>query len=342
MSETIFVSVASYRDSNCSKTLDSLFANAAHPERITVGICEQNKEGESSEQCSSANTAGRNIKVINVDYTDAKGPTWARYLCSTLWNGEDYFMQIDSHVLFAKDWDTKCVKMMNEIKQTGTLHPVLSHYTRTMDDYGKPNENREVPKMCQSFFNKRGMLSFLGSNVMKHTGYEKNPYIAAGFIFAEGSFLRDVPFDPYLDFIFVGEEILLSARAFTAGYDTYTPSEDIVYHLYTREGEPKIWTDKTYTDTIAHDKIKIIMKLKKGDASVYGRYGLGNKRTIEEFYEFAGIDINNKKIVKNFCSGEIDPYFEVEENTWSMTASIIVLIALILVLALLAWRLKSR
>jgi hypothetical protein len=32
------------------------------------------------------------------------------------------------------------------------------------------------------------------------------------------------------------------------------------------------------------------------------KYGLGTKRTIKEFYDFAGIDIENKRVVKNFCN----------------------------------------
>ena len=31
------------------------------------------------------------------------------------------------------------------------------------------------------------------------------------------------------------------------------------------------------------------------------KYGLGKKRTLQEYYDFAGIDIKNKKIYKNFC-----------------------------------------
>ena len=38
------------------------------------------------------------------------------------------------------------------------------------------------------------------------------PYIAAGFFFTGGSFLHDVPFDPFVPWIFMGEEIMLSAR----------------------------------------------------------------------------------------------------------------------------------
>ena len=39
--ETIFVSIASYRDSNCKLTLKQLFDKAANPKRINVGICDQ-------------------------------------------------------------------------------------------------------------------------------------------------------------------------------------------------------------------------------------------------------------------------------------------------------------
>ena len=31
-------------------------------------------------------------------------------------------------------------------------------------------------------------------------------------------------------------------------------------------------------------------------------YGLGKVRTIQEFYDFAGIDITGKRVVKNFCN----------------------------------------
>ena len=315
--ETIFVSVASYRDSSCSKTLDSMYSNATNPERVHVGICEQNKDNSLTEKCTGDSVSKYlcNIKTINLDYTEAKGPTWARYLCSTLYDGQDYFMQVDSHVLFVKDWDTKCIRMMNDIKSTTDSNkPLLSHYTKDNADYESDGPNSDVTRMCQTFFNKRGMLSFLGSHALpiKKDEYHKNPFIAAGFIFVDGSFVKDVPFDPTLDYVFVGEEILLSARAYTSGYDTYGPSENICYHYYTRSDDPKIWTDKFYNDEEAHSRIMATMKLSSGpqDAS---RYGLGTLRTLEDFYEFAGVDLENKKIIKNFCVGEIDPYNELEE-----------------------------
>ena len=32
------------------------------------------------------------------------------------------------------------------------------------------------------------------------------------------------------------------------------------------------------------------------------KYGLGKSRTLQEFYDFAGIDLANKRVVKNFCN----------------------------------------
>ena len=46
----IFVSIASYRDPLCKRTIADLFAKADHPERITVGVVQQN-QADSAEDC---------------------------------------------------------------------------------------------------------------------------------------------------------------------------------------------------------------------------------------------------------------------------------------------------
>jgi len=38
------------------------------------------------------------------------------------------------------------------------------------------------------------------------------PFVAAGFFFGYAQFLHEVPFDPFLPWIFMGEEISMSAR----------------------------------------------------------------------------------------------------------------------------------
>lgn len=312
--DRIFVSVASYRDKLCTKTLESIFTMAEHPERVIVGICQQNKEDDSDCANFESEVLKRyknNIRVIKIDYIDAQGPCVARYWCSTLWNGEEYFLQADSHILMSDKWDTKAINMLKEIKHTTkSQKPILSHYTKPYEEFGLENPTNTVPRMCKAFFNERGMISFLGAeniSISKNT-YIETPYIAAGFLFVESQFLKEVPFDPYLPYLFVGEEILLSIRAWTSGYDIYTPSEDLMFHLYTRKDDNKIWTDQTYTDEDAFNKVKMLIKLDDISKPIPNmllnniqRYGLGKVRTIDEYYDFAGIDIKNKKVNKDFC-----------------------------------------
>jgi [Skp1-protein]-hydroxyproline N-acetylglucosaminyltransferase len=319
---SIFVSIASYRDDVCTDTLDSLFKMAENPNRIFVGICQQNNSTEDTD-CLSAiiNTPlENNVRIIRIPHYEAKGPTYARYLCSTLWNGEQYFLQIDSHTKFVKGWDTICINMIQSIKKNKlSLKPVISYYPRESKNYEKYTEEHKynVPRMCKSFFNERGMISFLASReINTNNKVYQTPHLAGGMFFCESNFLNELPFDPDLPYLFVGEEILHSIRFFTNGWDIFTPSENIIFHEYTRKDKPKIWTDNPYySDMTAFNKVKHYLGLDKNDGSQgiqtnkyinldtsLAIYGLGKVRTIQEFYDFAGIDIAGKRVVKNFCN----------------------------------------
>jgi hypothetical protein len=98
--ETIFVSVASYRDAQCGETIRDLFAKADQPGRVFVGVCEQNS-GDAKEDCVPPKLP-KNVRRVQIPHGEAKGPVYARYLCSTLYAGETWFMQIDSHTKFAQ------------------------------------------------------------------------------------------------------------------------------------------------------------------------------------------------------------------------------------------------
>ena len=87
---TVFVSVASYRDDECSATIANLFKKAAFPGRVFVGVCEQNST-DTRESCRGDHDPqfDKQIKTITLKHTDAAGPCVARYHCSTLyaWRG---------------------------------------------------------------------------------------------------------------------------------------------------------------------------------------------------------------------------------------------------------------
>ena len=45
----------------------------------------------------------------------------------------------------------------------------------------------------------------------------------------------------------MGEEIIMSARLWTAGYDIFAPSQAVVGHMYHRKHQPKFWETVRFT-----------------------------------------------------------------------------------------------
>ena len=104
--KNIFVSIASYRDDSCINTINDLFKKAKYPENIFIGICQQNninidKDIIYDNQDEYGKKYINNIRIIRIPYYDAKGPTYARYLCSSLLDkkNEKYYFQIDNQII---------------------------------------------------------------------------------------------------------------------------------------------------------------------------------------------------------------------------------------------------
>ena len=295
----IFVSIASYRDRECKKTIHSLFENAVSPLSVFVGVCEQNKIKK--EGCGCCPQYDSQIRFKHLNYTEAKGPTFARYWCSLLWQGEELYLQIDSHMKFVPEWDVKCFKMMRQASQkNGNPKVVISAYPPT------PNQMKlkGAPAMCNAKYN-QSLPSFAASwaPAAEAPVPSPRPFVAAGLMLLPGTFLYSVPFDPYLPHLFQGEELLLSARLWTHGYDMYTPNQKICSHDYGRKGEPKFWDDhkeaECRANAVKRAKIILGIVLKTSILPDFlidtNLYGLGSDRTIEAFWKKAEIDPVSKK-----------------------------------------------
>jgi hypothetical protein len=339
--KSIFVSIASYRDPHCSETLLNLFQQAKFPERIFVGLCEQNNPHLDKPSMEKNFPYKKQVRIHKMSHLDAKGPTYARYQCAKLFRNEDFFFQIDSHNSFVKDWDSLLVQMYKNIRQnTNSTKIIISHYPSDISQYTEYPSNNLISTIVQPFINDMGIISFQGA--VYHSADKvpkKNLFIAAGFIFTTKQWLYDVPFDPYLDFLFTGEEILLSARSFTNGWDVYTPNKEIIFHHYTRANEPKIWQDvKNYNENMAIQRMKLILKLDENLKSFIQsknivKYGLGKTRTLKEFYDKIGYDTKTKKMgkpkIEFFCQEQTS------KISIFMILNIILLIFIIIILVLI-------
>lgn len=313
MKDTIFVSVGSYRDSICHKTIESLYKNARHPKNVFVGICQQNDKGDSDcfeDGLKDLPEYRDNVRIMRLAHYQARGPTYARFLCSTLYNNEEYFLQVDSHVLFIEDWDVLLIGMILDLKKQGVNRPVLSHYTPNYTDYQpKPDPKNPISTICKAWFTDTNLISLQGAGWVQADDLPRpNAYIAAGMFFCEGKFIHDIPFDPELDFLFIGEELLLSARFYTHGWDIFTPNRNTIYHMYTRESDPKFWENQHIDSEQASQRARYILgldtdksKLSPRQLYLAEKYGLGKERTLDDYYRHAGIDIQKKEVLKNMC-----------------------------------------
>lgn len=236
--DSIFVSIASYRDSECGNTIRELFESANNPEKIFVGLVEQNKHFD--KKCSCDSKYAKNVRKIRLRYNQARGPCYARYLASCLFRGETFFFQIDSHTKFDKGWDTDLIKMIKEMPDNA----VVSNYPVSWGDRGNPN----VPyfptvRRYGPYYAFNPVYSDMKEKHQKHLGS------SGCMLFMHGHALMKVPYDSELDWVFDGEEFLYSARLFTYGYDFYRPTKNVVYHFFGRPNSPKFWDDlQTFRD----------------------------------------------------------------------------------------------
>lgn len=108
---SIFLTMASFRDKLCPVTLFNAFTKAKYPERLTIGVVQQNEAGDVDcieEYCNmmSKQTHLENaqcpyvkqIRILRLSARDAKGPTWGRAKGAQLLKDEEFCMQTDSHM----------------------------------------------------------------------------------------------------------------------------------------------------------------------------------------------------------------------------------------------------
>jgi hypothetical protein len=191
--------------------------------------------------------------------------------------------------------------MIKEIKNRKlSLKPVISHYPI---DVIKINEKtNDIPHIHSAEYNKNGILVLSPAiYIDTKNDYKLSYFMSAGMFFCESKFLNEIPFDPTLDDLFEGEEILTSVKFYTNGWDVFTPKENIIYHEYGRENKPKYYIDnnKTYNPDNAILKVKRLLSLDNKDNDE--KYGLGKIRTLKSFYSNATIlpNINNTNNTNN-------------------------------------------
>jgi glycosyltransferase involved in cell wall biosynthesis len=297
--KTIFIHIAAYRDPELPKTINSALSRAQYPSRLIFGICLQDTNEAYSRFEYKDNPQ---FRIIFVPYDQSKGCCWARSQIDSLYRGEDYVLQLDSHHRFVPDWDTLLIEYLNKCP---SKKPILSTYVNAYEpggiNDGVITDTKPCKMVCSKFEN--GLVMFVPNFVSPdnlNDQPQQSMFISGHFIFTYGFWKREVPYDPLI--YFTGEEHTLAVRSFTNGWDIFYPPKPIVFHMYTRKGRPKQWDDiKDWWKTDRESKLRVHNILI--NRANLGVYGLGRARTMDEYQRISGVDYTKQTLSDSARNG---------------------------------------
>jgi hypothetical protein len=338
----VFAAIASFRDSICPHTLANMFLRARFPDRIRVAVIQQNEVGDVDcleKYCEDARTKQGlaadapcprrgQISVKRFSADEAKGPTWARAQdTDMLPSTAEFCLRTDSHMTFAKDWDTLQIKQWYDARnEYAVLSTYVADSTQLKDDGSMINVNGvwEVPHLCSIQWENGHVRNMQAKAARLLKKPKLTTLWAAGLSFSRCHAERTVPYDPHTPYIFWGEEFSRTARFFTHGYDIYTPPKTLIAHDYKHtqgdpthfkwngRGGPRLNRNQTILKQreAANKRIWTLLGMPGGDSSpsarqALGKYGLGTKRTLDQLKAFTGINLHNRTTTGNRC-GNID------------------------------------
>lgn len=289
--EKIFIQIASYRDPELLPTIKNCIENSDNPDNLVFAICWQKDEKETLDNYFS----DPRFKVISIHYSQAKGACWARNKLQQFYDNEKYTLQLDSHHRFVKSWDTILKNMYHKLMEKGHPKPLITAYLPSYNPEKDPEERVKIPwKIDLREITSDKQILFIPSNINhfeKLTEPLQAKFYSAHFTFTSGKFVKEVPHDPEL--YFTGEEMNITIRSFTWGYDLFHPHIVIAWHEYTRKNRQKQWDDdKEWWKKDVISKTHYVNFFKNlSYSNEYYPYGLGNIRTLEDYKTFTSLDL---------------------------------------------------
>lgn len=306
---TIFVSIAAFADPYLIFTVQDALRKAKQPQNLVFGIVDQHPFNR-RDNLKNLPEKPR-LRYVHCHPIDSRGVCWARSVVFSLYQDEDYLLQIDSHMLFEQDWDEQLINELEALRPKHTK-PILTNYPYgfefindepviSIEDSGRttlvmrPHDETDLTA-------DNATLRFKSEHV-----FVREPllggHIAGGFYFTLGKLVYEVPYDPYL--YFHGEEQSLAIRAFTRAWDIFHIPHIPLYHLYKRpdtEHHNHHWhssweqhRDYQWTELQERAKQRLIDLVYR--RTLMGAWGLGDARSLADFAELTGIDYEQQRLI---------------------------------------------
>lgn len=293
---SIFIQISSYHDHELSKTIKNAIEKSSGNNVINFGVHSIYYKNNDVE-------IPKNVRYEISEAPNNLGMGRGRKIAHSFYDGENYYLQVDAHTRFDKDWDMSLIQDIKKYKDAGIEKPLLSSYPKAYRyiDGIEQYDQSDTPTTISFHENKESFrTSRIPSQTAMHNQHENifTKSVSGGFIFTENNFIEPN------DKIFAnGEEIFIAARAFTNGYDLLLPSKVVVSHLYydgKKTDRRLAWSD--FPELC--NRLDFVSKMEIYDTLTQNKVGpkhLGRERSLEEYTMYSGLNFKTGEVVVDVC-----------------------------------------
>lgn len=228
-------------DTELESTINSCLEYSSKENDIKIGVALIGNK----ELYSLISKKYKNIKVSYMDVKDCFGIGNSRIFAASMYDNEDYFLQIDSHTLFSNDWDKTLIDTFTKAKEyvendLTVISAPLGQYWYKDNDYVYEKDILGYFKWIPGEFWVDSIPKFTDINpyfisdklfdTIKNNGFAPALKISAHFIFGDSNFANNLSIDKNI--IFWEEEILQSLELINNGFTIVYPGiETPMFHF---------------------------------------------------------------------------------------------------------------
>lgn len=248
--KTIFVSMATLDDTETVPTIRNMFSAAKFPERIYLGVSciAENSRGLKKEEKKNNKIKVKYTKIKKNNWRDIFGTGYGRFTAMSLYDDQDYVLQIDSHTLFSDGWDEYLIDLFEEAKSSLDYNKIV--LTNYLPRYSyTPQRKAHNHDSCYSYYVPRELYNgtypmFLDMPLHEMEQYSKISYedkfypavkINGHCTFGDKLFAKNN--NIYKKAHFYDEEIIQSIELYADGfYMVHSNVKDFpLHHHYTAD-----------------------------------------------------------------------------------------------------------
>lgn len=292
----IFVSIIAYNEPDISQTISNCLENAKYPELVYFGVWNHYTD------VPIVIEDFPRVKIVNIQYNTMLGVGIARLNALSLYDAEDFILQIDAHMLFDKDWDETILSRYLEIENS-INNPVITSYVGwwsrledgSITNYSPENNYRSGKMIITKLLDGNNPIQSTEYVDWQNKRYQEHYGFSAHFVFARPNFFYEISPDPNI--MFSGEETTTALRAWTRGYRMFCIPESVAWHrnkghgiLYEKDrwktlGDQDLAMHYMRKTQISQDRVQKILTGK-----ILGFWGALSEDLLNEYQKNAGIN----------------------------------------------------